>query len=121
MGHKTEVSSNLVIIDNTPPGVAFVAAGTTTQSNFVAGVELPVHWEGVEDSESGVNSIEVRCNLMYMVYHNPGRPDALLQFHSFTCALALTVELHYLMLVWVSWNDAAALIVSFGKSLFRHC
>ncbi|KAK7101794.1 hypothetical protein V1264_020121 [Littorina saxatilis] len=59
LGHKTEVSSNLVIIDNTPPGVAFVAAGTTTQSNFVAGVELPVHWEGVEDSESGVNSIEV--------------------------------------------------------------
>ena len=59
VGHVTEAWSERVIIDSTPPSVGHVAAGTITEENFVPGHELPVHWEGVEDRESGIKNIEV--------------------------------------------------------------
>ena len=30
-----------------------------TQEKFVSAQELPVHWDGIEDKESGVKSLEV--------------------------------------------------------------
>ena len=59
VGHVTEAWSERVVIDKTPPIVGRLAAGTITTETFVPGHELPVHWEGVEDRESGIKSIEV--------------------------------------------------------------
>ena len=59
VGHVTEMSSSRVIIDNTPPVIAYLAAGTVTQGNFIPGHELTVGWMGMEDKESGVESIQV--------------------------------------------------------------
>ncbi|XP_076453311.1 uncharacterized protein LOC143288575 [Babylonia areolata] len=59
VGHVTDAWSSPVIIDSTPPTVGHVAAGAVIAEDFVPGHELPVHWEGVEDKESGVLSIEV--------------------------------------------------------------
>ena len=58
VGHVTEMSSH-VIIDNTPPVIAYLAAGTVTQETFIPGHELTAHWMGMEDRESGVGSIQV--------------------------------------------------------------
>ncbi|KAK7496758.1 hypothetical protein BaRGS_00011967, partial [Batillaria attramentaria] len=58
VGHVTEVWSDSVIIDNTPPTVGHVAAGATTRDNFVPGPELVVRWDGVEDNESGIKLME---------------------------------------------------------------
>ena len=55
----TEAWSERVVIDKTPPIVGRLAAGTITAETFVPGHELPVHWEGVEDRESGIKTIEV--------------------------------------------------------------
>ena len=63
MGHTTETWSDHVIIDNTPPVVAHVAVGILTQEDFLPGHEFPVHWEGVEDKESGITSIQVVFDL----------------------------------------------------------
>ena len=59
VGHVTEVASERVIIDSTPPLVGYVAAGTTAQSMYAQGHELHVRWGGVVDEESGVDSVEV--------------------------------------------------------------
>ncbi|KAK7473968.1 hypothetical protein BaRGS_00034797 [Batillaria attramentaria] len=59
VGHLTEAWSKAVVIDNTPPRVGLVAAGTITQDKFVPGKEIPVRWEGVEDIESGITTMEV--------------------------------------------------------------
>ena len=59
VGHVTQASSHRVIIDSTPPSVRHVIVGTTTQSMYVQADELHVHWAGVEDKESGVDSVEV--------------------------------------------------------------
>ena len=59
VGHVTEMSSSLVIIDNTPPVIAYLAAGTVTQEIFMPGDELTSYWMGMEDRESGVDSIQV--------------------------------------------------------------
>ncbi|KAL8573303.1 hypothetical protein ACOMHN_032765 [Nucella lapillus] len=59
VGHVTEVSSNQVIVDSTPPVIGNVAAGTITAVDFAPGHELPAHWEGVEDKESGLHRVEV--------------------------------------------------------------
>ena len=59
VGHVTEAWSEHMIIDRTPPSVGRLAAGTITVEKFVSGHELPVHWESVEDRESGVKLIEV--------------------------------------------------------------
>ncbi|KAK7493733.1 hypothetical protein BaRGS_00015062 [Batillaria attramentaria] len=61
VGHVTEVSSVPVTVDNTPPSVGRVTVGTTgtTGNNFVAGGELTVRWEKAQDSESGVDNMEV--------------------------------------------------------------
>ncbi|KAK7493717.1 hypothetical protein BaRGS_00015046, partial [Batillaria attramentaria] len=59
VGHTSESWSQAVIVDTTPPVVGRVAAGTITQERFVPGHELPIRWEGVEDLESGIDTIEV--------------------------------------------------------------
>lgn len=55
----TEAASEHMIVDKTPPSVSHVTAGTVTQENFLPGHEVPVSWEGVEDTESGIRMIEV--------------------------------------------------------------
>jgi hypothetical protein len=60
----TEASSDHVIVDSTPPGVDHVAAGTTIDESFVSGPELSVHWEGVEDGESGILQTKVGGSAM---------------------------------------------------------
>ena len=67
-GHEIEVSSDHVIIDTTPPVIAYVAAGTVTAEDFVAGHELPVHWGGVEDRESGIKNILVINPLLFLLF-----------------------------------------------------
>ena len=59
VGHVTQVSSDSVIIDTTAPTIGHLAVGTMTQEKFVSAQELPVHWDGIEDKESGVKSLEV--------------------------------------------------------------
>ena len=59
MGHVTQVSSDAVIIDTTAPTIGYLAVGTITQERFVSAQELPLHWDSVEDKESGVESLEV--------------------------------------------------------------
>ncbi|XP_070207962.1 uncharacterized protein [Littorina saxatilis] len=59
VGHVTESWSAEVIVDNTPPTVGLVAAGTISPERFLSGHELAVFWEGVEDKESSIESIEV--------------------------------------------------------------
>ena len=68
VGHETEVSSDRVIIDNTPPEVAYIVAGAVTAEDFVAGHELPVHWGGVEDLESGIKNILVINPLLFLFF-----------------------------------------------------
>ena len=61
LGRVTQVSSQPVVIDNTPPTVGHVTAGTTTSlgRQFVSGGELEVHWDSVKDEDSGLLSLEV--------------------------------------------------------------
>ena len=59
VGHVTEMSSSDVIIDNTPPVIAYLAAGTVTQEIFMPGDDLTAYWMGMEDKQSGVESIQV--------------------------------------------------------------
>ena len=59
VGHVTEMSSGHVIIDNTPPVIAYLAVGTVTQRNFIPGHELTARWMGMRDRESGVESIQI--------------------------------------------------------------
>lgn len=61
VGLITTASSSRTIVDNTPPSKGYVAAGKITQEKFVSGPDVPVHWEGVDDQESGVRVLEV-CN-----------------------------------------------------------
>ena len=61
LGRVTQVSSQPVVIDNTPPTVGHVTAGTTASlgRQFVSGEELAVHWDSVKDEDSGLLSLEV--------------------------------------------------------------
>jgi hypothetical protein len=74
VGHVTEVTSEPVIVDSTPPSVEYVGAGTATDDTFLSGPELSVHWEGVEDVESGILKIEVSELLAWLSYSNTCRP-----------------------------------------------
>ncbi|KAK7493722.1 hypothetical protein BaRGS_00015051, partial [Batillaria attramentaria] len=58
VGHVTEVTSEPVVIDSTPPTIGHVTVGTEGAGRYVSGGELPIRWEGVEDNESGIESIE---------------------------------------------------------------
>ncbi|XP_070204014.1 uncharacterized protein [Littorina saxatilis] len=71
--HVTEAASEHVIIDKTPPVVSHVAAGTVTHENFLLGQQIPVYWEGVEDTESGIQMIEVGVT-------NEGGGDNVIEF-----------------------------------------
>ena len=62
VGHVTQVSSDAVIIDTTTPTIGHLAIGTITQERFVSAKELPVHWDGVGDKESGIKHLEVSVN-----------------------------------------------------------
>ena len=64
VGHVTQVSSDAVIIDTTTPTIGHLAIGTITQERFVSAKELPVHWDGVEDKESGIKHLEVSVSLL---------------------------------------------------------
>lgn len=59
MGHATQASSDPVVVDITPPTVGHVNAGTITHESYVPGPELSVHWDGVEDMESGIKTVQV--------------------------------------------------------------
>ncbi|KAK7460765.1 hypothetical protein BaRGS_00038812, partial [Batillaria attramentaria] len=58
-GSKCVATVKAIIIDNTPPKVGHVWAGAITQEKFLPREDLPVHWDGVEDVESGVISLDV--------------------------------------------------------------
>ena len=64
LGRVTQVSSQPVIIDNTPPTIGHVAAGTTTSlgRQFVSGGELEVHCDSVKDEDSGLLLTEVSAS-----------------------------------------------------------
>ncbi|KAK7493739.1 hypothetical protein BaRGS_00015068, partial [Batillaria attramentaria] len=59
VGLTTEAWSKSFIIDSTPPSVERVWVGTATERRFVAGPEITLHWEQVDDRESGVAKMEV--------------------------------------------------------------
>ncbi|KAK7092487.1 uncharacterized protein [Littorina saxatilis] len=59
MGHATQSSSDPVVVDITPPTVGHVNAGTITHESYVPGPELSVHWDGVEDMESGIKTLQI--------------------------------------------------------------
>ncbi|KAK7496776.1 hypothetical protein BaRGS_00011985 [Batillaria attramentaria] len=88
LGHVTEIWSESVIVDNTPPTVGHVAAGETTRENFVAGPNLPVRWEGVLDEESGIQLVEIAVG-------TEGGDDVIPfeHFHGNTAELAVTSRL----------------------------
>ncbi|KAK7496778.1 hypothetical protein BaRGS_00011987, partial [Batillaria attramentaria] len=89
LGHVTEVWSESVVVDNTPPTVGHVTAGETTRENFVAGPKLQIQWEGVADNESGIQLVEVA------VATEGGRDDVIpfQYFHDNTAELADTSRL----------------------------
>ena len=55
----TEVTSDHVIVDSTPPTVGNVIVGTVTHNTVISGKELHVTWNNVMDEEAGIHSIEV--------------------------------------------------------------
>jgi hypothetical protein len=59
VGHVTEVTSQHVIVDSTPPSIDYVGAGETIDEVYISGQELSVFWRGVKDNESGILKMEV--------------------------------------------------------------
>ena len=70
VGHVTQVSSDAVIIDTTAPTVGHLAVGTITQERFVSAKELPVHWDGVGDKESGIKHLEISLSSLVRWLYN---------------------------------------------------
>ena len=56
VGHVTEVASDAVVLDNTPPSEGRVITGSFMGDNYLPGHMLHVRWEGITDLQSGVAS-----------------------------------------------------------------
>ena len=52
----TEVTSDAVVLDNTPPSEGRVIVGSFMGDNYLPGHMLHVRWEGITDSHSGMAS-----------------------------------------------------------------
>ena len=59
----TDVTSDAVVLDNTPPDEGLVIVGSFMEHNFLLGHMLHVRWEGITDSQSGVASQSVAVSM----------------------------------------------------------